>query len=365
MKHDQIGGSITVLMVEDNPDDVELTREVLVETKLRVNLHATYAETEGRAVDRDELTPEHFARWIEWVKDKGCKLDFNPSFFAHPKAKSGYTLASADEGIRKFWVAHGIATRRIAAAMGRAVGDACVNNVWIPDGAKDHPMDRWSPRDRLRKSLDEIFAEKLPENEIVDAVEGKLFGLGSEDYVVGSHEFYLGYCVSTGTMLCLDMGHFHPTETIADKISAVLRYMPRLLVHVSRGVRWDSDHVVILNDDVRALALEIVRGGALDQVSCALDFFDASINRIAAWVIGARSWQRALLAALLEPTAALKELEDAGNGAAKLALLQELKLLPMGAVWNKYCLGMQVPAGAAWLNDIAEYEAKVLSKRGT
>jgi len=331
----------------------------------RVNLHAIYAETGGKAVERNELAPEHFARWMDWARERGYGLDFNPSYFAHPKANSGYTLSSEDAGIRGFWIEHGIASRHVAAAMAQTAGSPCVNNHWIPDGAKDNPMDRWGPRDRLARALDDIFAEAVPEGTVKDALEGKLFGLGSEDYVVGSHEFYLGYCVRNGTMPCMDMGHYHPTENVADKLSAVLMFVDEVMLHVSRGIRWDSDHVVIVSDDVRALCHEIVRGGVLDRICFSLDFFDASINRVAAWVIGARSFQRALLNALLEPTAMLRRLENEGNGAAKLGLLQELKLLPLGAVWDHHCLQQDVPAGAAWLNDIARYEADVQARRTT
>ena len=334
----------------------------LIPGPARVNLHASYAETGGKRVERTELAEEHFSRWIDWARDRGYGLDFNPTFFAHPKAESGYTLASPDEGIRRFWIEHGAVSRRIAAAMGRAVGSPCVNNVWLPDGAKDHPMDRWTPRARLRQSLDEMFAEDLGAD-IVDSLEGKLFGLGSEDYVVGSHEFYLSYCVRNNKVLCLDMGHFHPTETIADKLSAVLGFLDEILLHVSRGVRWDSDHVVILNDDLRELCHETVRGDAIDRVHFGLDFFDASINRLGAWVIGTRSFQRALLNALLEPTDMLRQLETEGNGAAKLAILQETKVLPLGAAWDQYCLTHNVAAGAAWLDEIARYEEDVLCKR--
>ena len=335
----------------------------LIPGRLRVNLHAIYAETGGKAVERNHLTPDHFKGWIDWARERGYGLDFNPTFFAHPNAASGYTLAHADQGIRQFWIEHGIASRHIAAAMGAATVGPAINNVWIPDGAKDHPVDRWGPRQRLRDSLDAIFAESLPDHVVRDSVEGKLFGLGSEDYVVGSHEFYLSYCIRTGKVLCMDMGHYHPTETIEDKVSAVLTFLDEILLHVSRGIRWDSDHVVIVNDDVLALCREIVRGETIGRTYFALDYFDASINRVAAWVIGARSFLRSLLIALLEPTDTLRRLDDAGNGAAKLGLLQELMGLPHGAMWDYYCLQQDVPAGAAWLDEIARYEAEVQSKR--
>ena len=333
----------------------------LVGGPARVSLHAIYAETQGKRVERDELGPEHFSRWIEWAKRRGYGLDFNPTFFAHPLAADGYTLASSDESVRRFWVAHGIASRRIASVMGAEIGAASNNNVWLPDGAKDHPIDRWGPRDRLAGSLDEVFAEEL--DHVTDSVEGKLFGLGSEDYVVGSNEFYLSYCLTRGTILCMDMGHYHPTETISDKVSAVLRFLDRLLLHVSRGVRWDSDHVVIVDDPLRALCDEVVRGDALDRVAFALDFFDAGINRVAAWVIGARAFRRALLEALLAPLDLLRRLEAAGDGGAKLALLEECKAMPLGAVWDYVCLTEDAPVGPAWLDDVAAYERDVLSKR--
>ena len=335
----------------------------LIPGALKVNLHACYAETGGQRVDRDALASEHFSRWMDWAKDRRLGLDLNPTFFAHPKANSGYTLSSADEGIRRFWVDHGIACRRIASAMGKATGYVCVNNVWIPDGAKDQTIDRWEPRRRLMQSLDEIFAEELDPATVADAFEGKLFGLGSEDYVVGSHEFYLAYCLARGKVLCLDMGHYHPTETIHDKLSALLVFLDKVLLHISRGVRWDSDHVVIANDDVRCLAREVVRGEVLERVTFALDFFDASINRIAAWVTGARSWKRVLLEALLEPVEMLRDMEREGRGGSKLALLQELTGFPAGAVWDYFCLTRGVPVGPAWIGEVDAYEKDVLSKR--
>ena len=334
----------------------------LIPGKHRLNLHAMYAETGGK-VDRNELTAEHFAAWIDWAKAKGLGMDFNGTFFSHPKAESGFTLASADEGIRRFWVEHGIACRKIGAAMGKELGTACVTNLWIPDGYKDIPVDRKGPRQRLRKSLDEIFAEKIDRTYLLDAVESKLFGIGSESYVVGSHEFYLGYAVRNNILLCLDTGHFHPTEEICDKISSVMAFLDEILLHVSRGVRWDSDHVVILSDELRGLAEEIVRGDYLERVHIGLDFFDASINRVAAWVIGSRCMLKALLIALLEPTDKLREFEHSGDFTSRLAILEELKTLPFGAVWDYDCSKMEVPAGDAWLKEIKDYEARVTSKR--
>ncbi len=329
----------------------------------RMNLHALYAETGGRKVDRDALEPDHFSTWIDWAKTNGFGLDFNPSYFSHPKADDGFTLSHPDKGIRDFWIAHGKATRHIAAAMGKALGSPCVNNVWIPDGYKDIPADRKSPRDRLRASLDEIFAEDISPDFLLDAVESKLFGIGSESYVVGSHEFYLGYAITRKKVLCLDAGHFHPTEGIADKFSSVLQWVDRLLLHVSRGVRWDSDHVVLVNDDLTATAQELVRGGYLDRVSIGLDFFDASINRIAAWVIGTRSMRKALLAALLDPVDMLRKAEAAGDYTARLAYVEEAKTLPFGAVWDHVCEVENMPVGRGWIDEVKAYEKNVLSKR--
>jgi L-rhamnose isomerase len=335
----------------------------LIPGKHRVNLHAIYAETGGRPVERDRLGPEHFARWIDWAKSHGLGLDFNGTFFSHPKAAGGFTLSSRDEGTRRFWVDHGIACRKIGERFGRELGTPCVTNVWIPDGYKDTPVDRKTPRLLLKRSLDEIFAEKLDPHYHLDAVEGKLFGIGSESYVVGSHEFYLGYAVENRKLLCLDAGHYHPTETITDKVSSVLTWLDRILLHVSRGVRWDSDHVVILSDDLRAIAEEVVRGDYLGRVHIGLDFFDASINRVAAWVIGTRCMLKALLIALLEPAETLRGIEAAGDYTGRLALLEELKTMPFGAVWDYCCLRQGAPVGPAWLDEVRAYEHEVLTRR--
>jgi L-rhamnose isomerase len=341
--------------------DVEKTLS-LIPGEHRLNLHAMYAETKGR-VERNELEPTHFASWVQWAKANGLGMDFNGTYFSHPKAADGFTLSSADEGVRKFWVEHGIACRRIGAYMGQELGTPCVTNTWIPDGYKDIPVDRKGPRERLKKSLDDILAQPMDRKHLLDAVEGKLFGLGSESYVVGSHEFYLGYAVANKTLLCLDMGHFHPTEVVSDKISAVMTFVDEILLHVSRGVRWDSDHVVILSDELEALAQELVRGNYLDRTHIGLDFFDASINRIAAWVIGTRCMLKALLLALLEPTAKLRQMEAAGDLTSRLALLEELKTLPFGTVWDYYCMKSNVPPGDAWLSEVKAYEKNVLAKR--
>jgi len=334
----------------------------LIPGKHRLNLHAMYAETKGK-VDRNELEPRHFRGWVQWAKANGLGMDFNGTYFSHPKAADGFTLSSANERIRRFWVEHGIACRRIGAYMGKQLGTPCVTNTWIPDGYKDIPADRKGPRERLKQSLNEILAERMNRNHLLDAVEGKLFGLGSESYVVGSHEFYLGYAVANGTLLCLDTGHFHPTETVSDKISAVMTFVDEILLHVSRGVRWDSDHVVILSDELEALAQELVRGDYLDRTHIGLDFFDASINRIAAWVIGTRCMLRALLMALLEPTRLLQRTEAKGDFTSRLAMLEEMKILPFGAVWDYYCTKSNVPAGDTWLGEVKAYEENVLSKR--
>jgi L-rhamnose isomerase len=330
----------------------------------RLNLHASYAETGGRKVERNAIGPEHFRNWIEWAKSRRIGMDFNPTYFAHPLAMSGYTLAHPDEAIRRFWVEHGIACRRIGAAIGAALGTPCITNVWIPDGSKESPIDRKGPRRRLTDALDVIFSEPIDPRYNRDAVEGKLFGIGSESYVVGSHEFYFGYAITRHKLLCLDAGHYHPTEVVSDKISAVLQYLDEILLHVSRGVRWDSDHVVVLSDELEAIAQELVRGDYLGRVHIGLDFFDASINRVAAWVIGARSMLKALLLALLEPIETLRRLEADGDNTARLAILEEIKTLPFGAVWDHHCRSQGVPAGRDWLAEVKAYERDVLSRRG-
>ncbi|MDR1419890.1 MAG: L-rhamnose isomerase [Treponema sp.] len=336
----------------------------LIPGKKRFNLHMFYAEPEGKArPGRDELEPVHFKKWMDWSKKKKIPLDFNPSFFSHPMAAGGYTLSSADAAVRKFWIRQGRASRRIASAFGENQGSPAANDIWIPDGSKDMPADRLSPRKRLRDALDEVLADSLPPKTITDAVECKLFGLGSEAYVVGSHEFYMGYASEKRIRLCLDTGHFHPTETIADKISAVLLFVPGLLIHFSRGLRWDSDHVAIFSDEMRDACREALRTGALDRIDFSLDYFDASINRIAAWAIGARSLRKALLEAMLEPTALLVDAEKKGKNHRRLALMEELKTLPFGAVWDKLCLEGGVPPGADWLELADGYEESVLSKR--
>lgn len=336
----------------------------LIPGRHRLNLHACYAELGDRKIERSEYTVELFQGWIDWCRERGLGLDFNPTYFAHPLASDGFTLSHRDPSVRAYWIAHGQACRRIAAEAGRQLGRTAVTNVWIPDGYKDVPVDRKAPRERLAASLDEIFSEPIEPALSLDAVESKLFGLGSESYVVGSHEFYLGYATRRQKLYCLDAGHFHPTESLADKVSSILQFVPGLLLHLSRGVRWDSDHVVLLDDPTRAIMEEVVRGGFLERTHLGLDFFDASINRIAAWVLGTRNALKALLLALLEPSASLRELEVSGDLTARLTLLEELKTLPFGAVWEEHCGRAGVPAGSGWLEEVRRYERDVLSKRG-
>ena len=329
---------------------------------LRFNIHAMHREAETN-IERDEIEIEHFQSWIEWAKNLDIALDFNPTYFSHPKAAAGFTLSSKDADIRQFWIEHGKRSRKIAHQIGKALGKQCVNNFWIPDGSKDYPVDRYGHRVILRDALDEIFEEKYPAEYSSDAVESKLFGIGSEAYVVGSHEFYLGYALSRNIMLTMDAGHYHPTENIADKLSALLPFMDHLLLHVSRTMSWDSDHVVLFDDANRAIAQEITRAVAFDKVNIALDFFDASINRISAWVIGTRATEKSLLYALLEPKELLLKEETSGNLGNRLALLEELKTLPFSAVWNKYCLDQNVPIGTSWLAEVEKYEKSELLKR--
>jgi len=335
----------------------------MIPGKHRLNLHACYADLGGRKIDRNAYGVEHFESWIAWCKDREMGMDFNPSYFSHPLADDGQTLSHADEGVRNFWIEHGIACRNIAAEAGRQLGSPTITNFWIPDGSKDLLIDRKGPRERLEKSLDAIFKSAISPELNRDAVECKLFGIGSESYVVGSHEFYMGYATTRQKILCLDAGHFHPTESLADKISSVLQFVPEILLHVSRGVRWDSDHVVLLDDATRAIAEEIVRGDFLERTHIGLDFFDASINRVAAWVIGTRSAIKALLLALLEPTPRLRALERGGDFTSRLALLEELKSLPFGAVWEEYCRRQNTPSGAAWIEQVKAYERNVLAQR--
>ena len=327
----------------------------------RLNLHAIYLESDA-PVARDQIETKHFQGWIDWCKSQNLGLDFNPSCFSHPLADDGFTLSSPDAGKRQFWIDHCKAARLIANDMGAQLGSSAVTNIWVPDGYKDTPADRLAPRQRLKDSMDEILKEATPHN--IDAVESKLFGIGSEAFVTGSHEFYMGYAIQNQIALCLDAGHFHPTEMISEKISACLLYVPELLLHVSRGVRWDSDHVVTFSDELQAIAREIVANKIEDRVHVGLDFFDASINRVAAWAIGVRNTQRALLLGLLEPTDTLRQAELEGDYTTRLALQEEIKTFPIGAVWDEYCRRQDTPVGPSWLTEVKKYEKDVLSNRG-
>ncbi|WP_455814860.1 L-rhamnose isomerase [Pseudomonas graminis] len=347
--------------VEELRSDLDQAMALIPGPK-RLNLHAIYLESE-QAVKRNEIKPQHFAGWVSWARDRQLGLDFNPSCFSHELSADGFTLAHGNAEIRQFWIEHCKASRKVSAYLGEQLGSPSVMNIWVPDGMKDLTVDRLAPRQRLMESLDEVISEKLSPAHHIDAVESKLFGIGAESYTVGSNEFCLGYAASRQIALTLDAGHFHPTEVISDKISTAMLYVPRLLLHVSRPVRWDSDHVVLLDDETQAIASEIVRQRLFDKVHIGLDFFDASINRIAAWVIGTRNAKKALLRALLEPVDMLKALENDGDYTARLALLEEQKSLPWQAVWEAWCLRHDVPAGASWLSDVRHYEQQILSQR--
>jgi len=329
----------------------------------RLSLHASYGEF-GGPVDRDGVEPRHFDGWIAWAKHHNIGLDMNATLFSHPRSDTGFTLSSKDASTRRFWIEHVRCSRRVAAHLGEELGTPCVHNLWIPDGMKDQCVDRAGYRSLLIDSLDTIFAEKYPSTQLIDTIESKLFGLGSEAFVVGSHDLYLGYAASRGLGLCVDMGHYHPTESVGDKVSALLPFVKDLMIHVSRGVRWDSDHVPVTDDQLREVTSEVVRFGALGKVHLALDYFDASINRIAAWVVGERATRKALLSALLEPTDRLRELEDSGDYTGRLALLEEVRSLPLGAVWDKLCFESGVPNDRSWMRDVKRYEKNMLSKRG-
>jgi len=334
----------------------------LIPGKKRISLHACYAIFEDDKVDRDRLEPKHFRKWVEYAKSRGIGIDFNPTFFSHPMAADGLTLSHPDEKIRRFWIDHAIACRRIAAYFAKELGTHCVNDIWIPDGYKDTPADRLGPRLRLKDSLDRIFAEKL--EGVVDCVESKVFGIGVESYTVGSSEFYVSYAAShPGVYVLLDNGHYHPQEFVSDKLPSLLAFFDKIPLHVTRPVRWDSDHVVILEDEIKEIAKEIVRNDALDKVLIGLDFFDASINRIAAWVVGTRSMQKALLWALLLPHEELKTLQDTGDFTKLLVLNEEFKTYPFGDVWNEYCERSGVPSGEEWFDEVKKYEADVLPRR--
>ncbi|MEF7437724.1 L-rhamnose isomerase [Paenibacillus lautus] len=349
----------------ETPDQLRADLEKalsLIPGSHKVNLHAIYADTD-ESVDLDQLEPRHFQSWVDWAKELGIGLDFNPTCFSHDKSKDGFTLSHADPAIRQFWIEHCKASRRIGAYFGEQLGQTCVTNIWVPDGYKDMPVDRMAPRQRLKDSLDEIFAEDINPEWNLDAVESKLFGLGSEAYVVGSHEFYMGYGIRNNKLICLDAGHFHPTESIAGKLSSLALFTDGLLLHVSRPMRWDSDHVVIMDDELTEIGRELVRNQLLDVTHIGLDFFDASINRIAAWVIGTRNTIKALLRAKLEPVDRLKQAELEGDYTTRLALTEEFKSYPFGAVWDYYCERLGVPVREEWLSEVKQYEQDVLLKR--
>ena len=335
----------------------------LLPGKQRLSLHAIYGEFGGKLIDRDQIEPKHFQGWINWAKKRGMGLDFNCTCFSHPLADDGFTLSSKNEKIRKFWVEHTKRCRAIGAEMGKQLGTPCVHNIWIPDGMKDSPVDRNTLRKQLKKSLDEIFAVKYPKKHLKDSVESKLFGIGSESMVVGSHDFYLGYAIKNNTLITLDNGHFHPTEQVGDKISSILGFVDEILLHLTRGVRWDSDHVLTFNDELLLITQEIVRANALNRVNIGLDFFDASLNRIGAYVIGTRSAQMAFMYALLEPFKTLVKYEEETKNFERLAMLELLKTKPFGAVYDYYCLKSKVPVGQDYIEEIVKYEQEVLRKR--
>ena len=334
----------------------------LIPGKHKLNLHASYRITDEK-VDRDKIEPKHFQAWVDFAKEEGIGLDFNPTFFSHPKMVDNMTLSHPDKNIRQFWIDHAKACRKIANYFGEQLGITALDNIWIPDGTKDVPADRIGPRARLKAALDEIFSVKYDKKNIADSIEGKVFGIGVESYTVGSHEFYMNYAAKNNLMCLLDTGHYHPTEVVSDKISSMLLFNDQLALHVSRPVRWDSDHVIKLDDELQELAKELVRCDALDRVFIGLDFFDASINRIAAWVIGMKNMQKALLLGLLEPHAQLKKMQDEHNFTELLATLEEIKTLPLGDIWNHFCEINNVPVGKDWFNVIKDYEKDVLLKR--
>lgn len=346
------------------PDELRADLEFaysMIPGRHRLNLHAMYMDTE-ETPDRDEIEYKHFAPWVDWAKSQGIGLDFNPTFFAHAKADDNLTLSHPDAGIRDFWIEHGKRTRDIAAAIGSELGTPCVNNIWVPDGYKDIPIDRMAARKRLEASLDAMLAQTQDPTQVLDAVESKLFGIGVEACTVGSHEFYMGYAIRKGTLLCLDMGHFHPTENIADKLSAVALSLPQILLHVSRPMRWDSDHVILQNDDILAMAHELVSADLLDRTSIGLDFFDATISRTAAWVIGVRNMQKALLRALLMPWEELRSAEDRLDFTTRLTMTEEFRDLPFGAIWAEFCERLDTPTGLSLIRELDAYQARVASR---
>jgi L-rhamnose isomerase len=329
----------------------------------RVNLHAIYGDFDDKIVERNEIEPSHFQSWINWAQKNNVKLDFNPTLFSHPKANGGFTLSSKNEEIRNFWIEHVMRTREISAEIGRQLKDTCIHNIWIPDGMKDITIDRYGYRKLLIDSLDKIYSEKYADKYILDSIEGKLFGIESEAFVVGSHEFYLSYAIKNNLLLTLDTGHFHPTESVGDKISAILSFLRGIVFHISRGLRWDSDHVVILDDELSQIMEEIIKCDSLNKMHIALDYFDASINRIGAYVIGARATLIGLLKALLQPFDLLKDFEEKRKYFQRLAIIEEMKKLPFGSIWDYYCSINNVPVGIDWIIEVEEYERKILKKR--
>lgn len=328
----------------------------------KINLHAIYLDTD-EAVDLNEIEPKHFEKWARWANEQGIGLDFNPTFFSHPMMKDGMTLAHPDQDVRDFWIEHGKRSRKIAEYLGKETGQTCINNFWMPDGMKDNPIDRYNPRKRMMESLDEIFAEDLNEDYTQESVESKLFGLGAEAYTVGSHEFYMGYGLTRDKLICLDAGHFHPTEVISNKLTSLALFSKGIMLHVSRPVRWDSDHVVIMDDELQEIGKEIVRNDLLGKTNIGLDFFDATINRVVAWVIGTRNTQKALLKAMLEPIEDLKEMELDLNYTKRMAMTEELKDFPYADVWNYFCEQNDAPVGMNWYDEVMNYERDVLSAR--
>lgn len=369
LSDDEVSGGITV--TGNHPGKARSPKELrqdlekaysLIPGKHKLNLHAIYLDTD-ETVDLNEIEPKHFEKWVDWAKEQDLGLDFNPTFFSHPMYKDGFTLASPDQEVRDFWIEHGKRSRKIAAYFGKELGQVAVNNFWVPDGYKDNPIDRLEPRKRLMTALDEIFEEELDKAYTLDAVESKLFGIGAEAYTVGSHEFYMGYGLSRNKLVCLDAGHFHPTEVISNKLSSLSLFSEGILLHVSRPVRWDSDHVVVMDDELQEIGKELVRNDLLDITHIGLDFFDATINRVAAWAIGTRNTIKAILKAMLEPTEQLKEIELKGDFTSRLAITEELKDFPFADVWNYYCQQNNVPVGLEWLKEAQAYEEEVLLKR--
>ena len=335
----------------------------LIPGKKRINLHAIYLDAQGEKVSREKIQPKHFDSWIEWAKERDYGIDYNPTCFSHPMSADGLTISHPDKAVRDFWIEHCIGSRKIAAYIGEKLNNTVITNFWMPDGYKDIPADKYGTRLRMKESYDEIFKEKIDKKFNKDAIESKVFGIGAESCTIGSGEFCMGYAAKNDKLLTLDTGHFHPTEVVSDKISSTLLFLDEILLHVSRPVRWDSDHVVILDDELKAIASEILRGDFTDRVHIGLDFFDGSINRIAAWVIGTRAMQKALLYAALEPAAQMKALEEKFDYTSRLAIMEELKTLPFSAVWDMYCDMQGVPTGANWLREVKKYEAEVLSAR--